>query len=73
MSPNAGGGGSCGVSANDWCTSVLRSPNKLWKSNSIFNLSSVELTGIIALKELSRTLTYLKKDVLNDYLNSRLF
>ncbi len=35
MSPNGGGGG-CGVSANEYnCT---RNPNKLWGSNSIFNL-----------------------------------
>jgi hypothetical protein len=32
MSPDAEGGGSCGVSANEYC------PNKLWRSNSIFNL-----------------------------------
>ncbi len=34
-SPNAGGGGR-GVSANEY--SWTRSPNKLWRSNSIFNL-----------------------------------
>ncbi len=48
MSPNAGQRGSCGVSANSEvsandneytvCTAVNRSPNKLWRSNSIFNL-----------------------------------
>ncbi len=38
MSPNAGVGGSCGVSANEYRTAVHRSPNKLWGSNSIFNL-----------------------------------
>jgi hypothetical protein len=37
MSPNAGGG-SCGVSANEYNSTVHRSPNKLWRSNSIFNL-----------------------------------
>jgi hypothetical protein len=35
--PNAGGdGGSCGVSANEYSCAFL-SPNKLWRSNSIFN------------------------------------
>jgi hypothetical protein len=35
-----GGGGSCGVSANElsYVHHVTRRPNKLWKSNSIFNL-----------------------------------
>ncbi len=39
-SPNADGGGSCGVSANEYsCVHhVTWSPNKLWRSNSIFNL-----------------------------------
>ncbi len=39
-SPNAGGGGgSCGVSANQYSCAhhVTWSPNKLWRSNSIFN------------------------------------
>ena len=38
-SPNAGGG-SCGVSANEYSCAhhVTWSPNKLWKSTSIFNL-----------------------------------
>ncbi len=37
MSPNAGGGGSCGVSAMS--TAEHRSPSKLWRSTtSIFNL-----------------------------------
>jgi hypothetical protein len=44
MSPNKGGGGSCGVSANE--TAVHRSPNKLWRSNSIFNLWSPGKGGI---------------------------
>ncbi len=36
--PKSGGkGGSCGVSANEY-TAVHRSPNKLLRSNSIFNL-----------------------------------
>ncbi len=41
MSPNAGvgwGGGVCGVSSNEYSTAVHRSPNKLWRSNSVFNL-----------------------------------
>jgi hypothetical protein len=41
-SPNAGGGwGDCGVSANEYSCAhhVTWSPNKLWRSNSIFNLS----------------------------------
>jgi hypothetical protein len=37
MSKNAGRGGSSGVSASEY-TAVHRSPNKLWRSNSIFNL-----------------------------------
>jgi hypothetical protein len=36
MSPNAGGGGSCKVSANEY--SCRQKPKKLWRSNSIFNL-----------------------------------
>jgi len=32
-----GDGGSCGVSANEY-SYTHRSPNKLWRSNSIFNL-----------------------------------
>jgi hypothetical protein len=37
MSPNAGGGG--GVAGSQpMSTAVHRSPNKLWRSNSIFNL-----------------------------------
>jgi hypothetical protein len=41
MSPNAGGGeGGCGVSANENSCAhhVTWSPNKLWRSNSIFKL-----------------------------------
>ncbi len=43
--PNAGGG-SCGASANEnSCTHHLTwSPNKLWRSNSIFNLLLEEAT-----------------------------
>ncbi len=38
MSPNAGGGGKLrGLSMS---TAVHRSPNKLWRSNSIFNQST---------------------------------
>ncbi len=39
-SPNAGGGGSFGVSANEYSCAhhVTWSPNKLWRSTSIFNL-----------------------------------
>ncbi len=41
MCPNAGGGGGCGVTANEYsfaqCTLHME-PNKLWRSNSIFNL-----------------------------------
>jgi hypothetical protein len=40
-SPNAGGcGGGCGVSANEYSCAphVTWSPNKLWRSTSIFNL-----------------------------------
>ncbi len=36
MSPNAGGGGNCGVSAQPMSTAIHRSPNKLWRSNSIW-------------------------------------
>ncbi len=35
MSPNAGGGGGCGASANEY--SCTQGPNKLWRSNAIFN------------------------------------
>jgi hypothetical protein len=35
--PKCGGGGCCGVSANE-CSCAAWSPNKLWRSNSIFNL-----------------------------------
>ncbi len=38
VSPNRGEGGSCGVSANVYSCTVHRSPNKLRRSNSIFNL-----------------------------------
>jgi hypothetical protein len=38
MSPKAGGGGSCGTSANEYWYAVHRSPNKLWRSNSLLNL-----------------------------------
>jgi hypothetical protein len=40
MSLNAGGGGGCGVSANENSCAhhVTWSPNKLWRSNSIFKL-----------------------------------
>ncbi len=40
MSPNAVGGGSCGVSANEYSYvhHVTWRQNKLWRSNSIFNL-----------------------------------
>ncbi len=39
-SKSGGGGGSCGVSANEWSCAhhVTWSPNKLWRSTSIFNL-----------------------------------
>ncbi len=39
-SPNTGGGGGCGVSANEYSCAhnVTWSPNKLWRSTSIFNL-----------------------------------
>ncbi len=39
-SPNAGGGGSCGVSVNEYSCAqyVTWSSNKLWRSTSIFNL-----------------------------------
>ncbi len=40
MSPNAGvggGRGGCGVSANEY-SCIHRSPNKLWRSNSLFYL-----------------------------------
>ncbi len=37
MSPNAGEGGCCRVSANEY-SCIHRSLNKLWKCNSIFNL-----------------------------------
>jgi hypothetical protein len=36
MNPNGGGGGGCGVSANEYST-VHMEPNKLCRSNSIFN------------------------------------
>jgi hypothetical protein len=36
MSPNAGGGGVAG--SQPMSTAVHRSPNKLWRSNAIFNL-----------------------------------
>ena len=37
--PKCGGrGGVCGASAQPMSTAVNRSPNKLWRSNSIFNL-----------------------------------
>jgi hypothetical protein len=35
MSPNAGGGGSCGVSPMSTAVHKIK-PNKLWRSNSIF-------------------------------------
>jgi hypothetical protein len=35
--PKCEGAGGCGVSANEY-TAVHRSPKKLWRSNSIFNL-----------------------------------
>ncbi len=40
MSPKCGGRGCCGVSANENSCAhhVTRSPIKLWRSNSIFNL-----------------------------------
>ncbi len=39
MSPNAGGGGFEGVAeSQSMSTAVHRSPNKLWRTNSIFNL-----------------------------------
>jgi hypothetical protein len=39
MSPNAGGGGGGGMAGSQpTITAVHRSPNKLWRSNSIFNL-----------------------------------
>ncbi len=40
MSPNAGGGGRCGASTNEYSCAhhVTWSPNKLLKFNSIFNL-----------------------------------
>ncbi len=39
MNPNAGGGVSCGVSASEYsCAQCTWSPNKLGRSNSIFNL-----------------------------------
>jgi hypothetical protein len=42
MSPNAGGRG--GVTWSQ--TAVHRSPNKLWRSNSIFNLLRSECDGV---------------------------
>ncbi len=36
--PKCGGGGSWVESANEYSSAVHRSPNKLWRSNSIFNL-----------------------------------
>ncbi len=43
MSPNAGGG--CGdfAGSQPMSTAVHRSPNKLWRSNSMFNLWLVAL------------------------------
>ncbi len=39
MSPNAGGRGGGGVAGSQpMSTAVHRSPNKLWRYNSIFNL-----------------------------------
>ncbi len=47
MSPNAGDGGSCGVSTNEY-TAVHRSPNKFWRSNFIFNLGwHVRIRGLV--------------------------
>jgi hypothetical protein len=39
-SPNAGVGGSCGVSNNEYSCAhhVTWSPNKLWRSTPMFNL-----------------------------------
>ncbi len=49
--PKCGGGecrGSCGVSAYKYGTAVHRSPNKLWRSYSIFNLYVWDYLFIIA-------------------------
>jgi hypothetical protein len=42
------GGGGCGVSVNEYSCShhVTGSPNKLWRSNSIFNLYALSLTSL---------------------------
>jgi hypothetical protein len=54
-SPNAGGGGDCGVSANEYsCTHhVTWSPNKLWRSNSIVNLWAMK-----TIRTMKRTYIY---------------
>ncbi len=44
MSPNAGGGGELRGSANEHSCTVQKGPNKLWRSNSIFNLWQAALT-----------------------------
>ncbi len=49
MSPNAG---DCGFSANEYSCAVHRSPNKLWRSNSIFNPMSPGLEQPLSRQEL---------------------
>ncbi len=45
--PKCGGRGSCGVSANEYCTySCTQDPNKFWRSKSIFNLSCAVIQQI---------------------------
>jgi hypothetical protein len=57
MSPNAGQGGGCRVSAKRNCCAhhVTWSPNKLWRSNSIFNLCSdlIQIPDVLILDVLS--------------------
>jgi hypothetical protein len=49
--PKRGGEGrSCGVSANEY-SFINRSPNKLWGSNSIFNLQYAVCLGPILLDQ----------------------
>ncbi len=57
MSPNAWGGGCCGVPANENSSAyhVSWSPNKLWRSNSIFNLWTIRST-IVTLKINSKSI-----------------
>jgi hypothetical protein len=50
MSPNAGGGG-CGAANENSCAHhVTWSPNKLWRSNSIFNLLSYSMILVLLIE-----------------------